>query len=100
MALAPQIDFIARPSGIGSSRAADRAAEAKAANEFETAFVAEMLAHAGLDKALSSRSGFGGEAMAGLLVREYAAKIVERGGFGLSELIVSHINRAELSNAE
>ncbi len=58
------------------------------AEEFEAVFLAEMLSQAGLEKALAADSGFGGEAMSGLLVQELAEKIVDRGGFGLADRIL------------
>ena len=59
----------------------------RAAKEFEAAFIAEMLTYAGFDKALSSRSGFGGEAFSRMLVESYATSISENGGFGIAEKI-------------
>ena len=69
---------------------ADKARET--ARAFEAAFVAEMLSHAGFEKALASDSGVGGEAMTGFLVEALAEKIVERGGFGVAELIMRRLN--------
>lgn len=57
------------------------------AKEFESVFIAEMLSHAGLDKALSSESGFGGEAFSQMLVETYAQELSEKGGFGLADKI-------------
>jgi Rod binding domain-containing protein len=62
------------------------------AQAFEAAFVAEMLSHAGFEKALASDSGVGGEAMTGFLVEALAEKIVERGGFGVADLIMRRLN--------
>lgn len=61
------------------------------AAEFEAVFVAEMLSHAGFEKALASEAGFGGEAMSGILLDAYAEKIVARGGFGLADAIASRL---------
>lgn len=55
--------------------------------EFEAAFLAEMLKHTGLDRAIAFDSGFGGEAMASFFVEEIASLISESGGFGVAELI-------------
>lgn len=74
--------------------------EKEAADDLAAAFLAEMLSFAGLSDAISARSGFGGEAMSGFLLQEYAEKIVDRGGFGLSEMIHSHVKHAEIANVE
>lgn len=52
----------------------------------ETAFVSQMLAHAGFDRALSGMGGGqGGDQFASFLREEQAAQIVRAGGLGLSE---------------
>lgn len=63
------------------------AALRKTAQEFEAVFIKEMLTHSGLDKALSSDSGIGGEAFSSMLVETYADGIAEKGGFGLADQI-------------
>lgn len=60
---------------------------ASAAKEFEAAFVAEMLKHSGVGRAVAFDSGFGGEAMASFLVEEIGRLIAARGGVGLAALI-------------
>lgn len=57
------------------------------AREFETVFIAEMLSHAGFDKALSQNAGFGGEAFSSMLVQTYAGQLSDKGGFGLADKI-------------
>lgn len=57
------------------------------AQEFESIFIAEMLSHAGFDKALSENAGFGGEAFSRMLVESYAEQLSEKGGFGLADRI-------------
>ncbi len=63
----------------------------QAAKEFEATFIAEMLTYAGFDKALSSRSGFGGEAFSRLLIDSYAAEISDSGSFGLADKIYNQL---------
>ncbi|NWG93598.1 MAG: rod-binding protein [Parvularculaceae bacterium] len=71
---------------------AQRADEIKSiAAEFEAVFIAEMLSHAGFEKALASDAGFGGEAMSGMLLEKYAEMIAKRGGFGVAALIERQI---------
>jgi Rod binding domain-containing protein len=65
----------------------------RAAQSLEAAFLAEMFAHVGLDKALSARSGFGGEAYAGLFLEAYARRLAEAGGVGLAEKLYAEIKR-------
>ena len=58
-----------------------------AAQDFEAMFLAEMLTRAGLEKALTFESGFGGEAMASYYIQEIASRLAETGKFGLAEKI-------------
>jgi Rod binding domain-containing protein len=68
----------------------------RAAVDFEAAFLAEMLKAAGFGR---PRESFGGgpgeEAFAGLLAREQAALLAERGGIGLAEHLVRALLRHE-----
>lgn len=73
--------------------------EKELARDFAKSFIAEMLSAAGLEKSIGDRAGFGGDAMASFLVREYAEKIADAGGFGLSEKIYAQIMRAEIDDA-
>ncbi len=59
----------------------------KSAQEFESVFIAEMLKHTGLDKALAGDSGIGGEAFSSMLVQTYADELSKNGGFGLADQI-------------
>lgn len=59
----------------------------KTAQEFESVFIAEMLSHAGFDKAIAQDSGFGGEAFSRMLVETYAEDLAKNGGFGLADQI-------------
>ena len=70
-----------------AARRSDAAAR-KAAQDFEAAFLAEMLKTAGVNEL---RTGFGGgageEAFASLLTDEYARKMTAAGGIGLAERV-------------
>lgn len=66
------------------------------AKEFESVFIAEMLSHAGFDKALSESAGFGGEAFSRMLVESYAEQLTEKGGFGLADQIYRQL-KGEIS---
>ena len=70
------------------------------AKEFEAAFVAQMLKHGGLSEAISSESGFGGEAFASLMIEEVATSLADQGGFGLAENIYQQLRSKELNNGE
>jgi Rod binding domain-containing protein len=70
------------------------------ARAFESVFIAQMLAHTGFGKALSTESGFGGEAFSSLLVEEYANRLIEKGGFGLAEKVYEQLRAREAANAE
>lgn len=59
------------------------------AQELEAAFLAEMLKSAGLGKTPDSFGGGAGEdAFASFMVSEYADRMVQSGGIGLTESIV------------
>ena len=65
------------------------------AREFETVFVAQMLKHSGMDKAISQESGFGGDAFSGMMLEQYARNIIDNGGFGLAEKIYSQLREQQ-----
>lgn len=81
--------------GASPVRRAATQQDADAATEFTAAFLAEMLKHSGLEKALASDSGFGGETMASFFVDQVTRKIAERGGLGLTELITEKLEQPE-----
>lgn len=89
----PGLPFIAPPKVTAPAREPDQpdaardAAIREKAKEFEAVFIAEMLSHAGFDKALSENSGFGGEAFSRMLVESYAEQLSKKGGFGLADQI-------------
>lgn len=80
------------PVAINASAAPPRHVAAdplkEAAREFEASFLAEMLKSAGVGE---TRKAFGGgageEAFSSLLTRNYAEKLAEAGGIGLSDRI-------------
>lgn len=66
------------------------------ARELEAAFLAEMLAHSGLDEMQGAFGGGEGEAQfTSFLRQEQARLIVEKGGIGLAELIFKTMAEAE-----
>ncbi|MBP7242974.1 rod-binding protein [Amaricoccus sp.] len=68
--------------------ARDAAAARKAAQAFESAFVAEMLKHSGVNRTPEGWGGGAGEdAFGSFLTEEYARLIEARGGLGLAERI-------------
>ncbi len=72
---------------IDETRTEEEKALRKTAQEFEAVFIAEMLSHAGFEKAIATDSGPGGEAFSRMLVENYAEKLTEKGGFGLADQI-------------
>lgn len=72
----------------------------ESAKAFEAVFIAQMLSQTGLGEALSTESGFGGEAFSGFLVEQYANRLVEQGGFGLAEKIYQQLRQQSVSNAD
>ena len=84
----------------GPHRANGEVGEQTAADNLAKAFLAEMLSFAGLNDAISAGSGVGGEAMSGFLLQEYAGKMVDQGGFGLSAMIFSNLKKTEIADVE
>lgn len=90
---------IAAPALAPAKAAADDAELMATARAFESVFIAQMLAHSGLGKALGAEGGFGGEAFSSLLVDEYANRLVEKGGFGLAEEVYEQLRERKAANA-
>jgi hypothetical protein len=65
------------------------------AREMETAFLAEMLAHSGLEERQGPFGGGEGEAQFTSFLRQEQARLtVEKGGIGLAELIFRTMSKA------
>jgi flagellar protein FlgJ len=76
---------VLRPTGPAAQAAPPNPLREKAA-QLETAFLAEMLGHAGLgDTRQSFGGGIGEEQFSSFLRQEQAAAIVRAGGIGLTE---------------
>lgn len=73
-----------------------------AAQEFEAAFLAEMLKSAGLGQQSSEFGGGAGEEQfASFLVQEHAKALVENGGVGLAEAIFESLKeRANVNQSQ
>ncbi|MEM7523921.1 MAG: rod-binding protein [Pseudomonadota bacterium] len=72
--------------------AKDSSALREVAVAFEAAYLAEMLAHAGLGAPRKLNGGGAGEtAFASMLAREWAEKIAATGGVGIADRIVASI---------
>ena len=84
------------PLATQPSAPADRAeVMMEKAKEMEAAFLAEMLAHSGLGERKGPFGGGEGEAQfTSFLRHEQARLMVEKGGFGLAELIVRTMTEA------
>lgn len=74
-------------SDATSFRGINRTDVKSAARDLEAAFLAEMLAHAGFEKALTNGGGFVGEGMAGFLVAEISRRLAMQEIFGVAKLI-------------
>lgn len=65
------------------------------AREMETAFLAEMLGHSGLDRMEGPFGGGAGEGQfASFLRQEQARLMVEKGGIGLAQMIFNSMTKA------
>lgn len=77
-----------------ATRPAAEAAARQTAQEFEAAFLAEMLKHTGVNATPETGGGGAGEdAFASFLTGEYARLVAERGGVGLAEQIFQAIHQ-------
>lgn len=69
--------------------------------EFEAAFLAQMLSHAGLGRPPDGFAGGAGEeAFASFLTREQARLLAASGALGLADSIHASLSRAALSSEE
>jgi peptidoglycan hydrolase FlgJ len=76
----------------------DDAAMKQVAQEFEAAFLAEMLKYTGINSAPSVMGGDEGEdAFSALLTREYARIMATDGGIGLAEQIFEALKQRNAS---
>jgi peptidoglycan hydrolase FlgJ len=81
-------------SAPGAARPASDAQLLEAAQQFETAFLAEMLKQSGINAVSSEFGGGEGEdAFASLLTQEYARLLSESGGIGLAEQIFESLKQ-------
>ncbi|MCA8869488.1 MAG: chemotaxis protein chel [Rhodobacteraceae bacterium] len=70
-----------------------------AAQKFEASFIAEMLKSTGAGKPRDSFNGGAGEdGFSSFLVELRAEKIVDGGGFGLTEVVFEALKRSEAEN--
>ncbi len=86
----PRIQDGANPPALQNAPRQSRLAAAS--EEFESAFIAEMLRHAGFEKAVVGDGGPGASAMAGFVVDAVAKDIARAGGFGIADAIAARMN--------
>ncbi len=90
-----QLDLVGLTGPSSKSSAAappiDKEAVKKAAQEFETAYIAQMLTFSGLDDALMAGGGEDVSAFTSFYIQNFAEKISENGGFGLAEKFYDHM---------
>lgn len=85
---APASSLHAAPAASAAPESSARASLHRVAQDFEAAFLAEMLRHTGLGRMPEGFNGGAGEAaFSGTLVQEYATHIAARGGVGLADQI-------------
>ena len=63
------------------------------ADDFEAAFVAQMLTHSGLADAMTSGEGKMAEAFGSFYIEQLAEKITDNDGFGLADSIYKQLER-------
>ena len=74
-------------NAIGRENAApiDDAEFRKTARDLEAVFIAQMLAHTGLDDALTKNGGQNMDAFSSFYLEALSTEMAEQGGFGLAE---------------
>ncbi len=73
----------------------------QAEKEFESVFIAEMLTHAGLDKAVTRDSGYSGQAFSRMLIDAYASQLAGKGLLKISDSIAQQfINNQPLGASD
>ncbi len=63
------------------------------AEKFEASFIAQMLKHGGLAKALTTTGGKDTEAFTTFYIEQLANKVVDNGGFGLADNIYEQLRK-------
>jgi Rod binding domain-containing protein len=69
------------------------AALREVAQDFEAAFIAQMLTHSGLSEALTSGEGSMASAFGTFYVEQLAEQMTESGGIGMAEKIYSRLKQ-------
>ncbi len=95
------------PSGTGvietttPSEPEKEAGLRKSAQEFEAAFIGQMLTFSGLDKALMSGGGEDVSAFTSFYIESFSEQIAEKGGFGLAESFYDRLSKIDqLENSQ
>ena len=65
----------------------------KVAQEFEAAFIAQMLTHSGLSEALTSGEGKMAAAFGSFYIEQLANKMADAGGLGMADSIYGQLER-------
>lgn len=88
------------PQALRADRGADELA--RAAREFETMFLSEMLApmFESLDTEGLGGGGLGEQMFRPMLVERYAQAIAQAGGVGLADSLIQELQRLQASSAE
>ena len=82
----PSLTKLSTESTVASEQIKEKEAELRvAAQDFEAAYIAQMLTFSGLDKALTAGGGEEVSAFTSFYIESFADQIAENGGFGLAE---------------
>ena len=80
-------------NGVGTPD--DKDALRAVAEDFEAAFIAQMLTHSGLAESLTSGDGKMAEAFGSFYVEQLAERMADDGGFGMADSIYNQLQRYE-----
>jgi len=85
------------PDNLTVSRDADQnvneTALRQSAQDFEAAYIAQMLTFSGLDKALMAGGGEEVAAFTSFYIENFAEQIAEKGGFGLADKFYDRMHK-------
>ncbi|MCI5047308.1 MAG: rod-binding protein [Aquisalinus sp.] len=82
------------PEGSGAAKPDDPELRAMA-QKFEASFIAQMLKHSGLPKALESAGGQGTDAFSVFYIDQLSSRIADQGGFGIADNIYDQLAKYE-----
>ncbi|WP_298915639.1 rod-binding protein [uncultured Algimonas sp.] len=89
----PSVPLATTPSPAQAAQASADGALRAVAEDFEAAFIAQMLTHSGLAESMTSGEGKMAEAFGSFYVEQLAERLTNAGGFGMADSIYRQLER-------